>query len=587
MDETLTMDNKKEDEFSLLSNISSACAESADFEQLFDSILAQLLPFIGYDTAEAMLLDKKLQSASIVFSYGNTAKVSNKQIIINTTEEPYKQIFSGGTVLYVNKSSAPYSELAVKHEVSSILFIPLRSKGKVNGCLRLFSFDKSIEADDKLNELLYTIGNIIGTSMSNLINDENVAKWAHKVEENIRLKQEDIYKARQLQNNLNTLYTPVSSSVNVKAAYFPSEILGGDFFMIKQEQEKIFIISADCVGHGIEAAMNAALIKAICDRFFKYLSFLSIDKFLKKVNETILEYFNGHNYPTMFVAIINSSNGELFYGSANSTHPIIVTENGVKKLQRAQGFYLGYDENASFEMKISKLTEGDKLVFYSDALFDMEVNDSIFGIDGVLELVEHSKKYNDAMIERSIELIKEIHGYLPLEDDLTIITAEYKARETAKSYTFYGMNEMSNAVSAVESLMKDYSFESYEVLKAVVAFKELFKNAYYHGNKENDKKQIAVEIKINSKRIEIGIEDEGKGFSLGDLPNPMDYEELINSIEDGDEGGYLHGRGIWLAQYYLTKLQYQNSGAKAVATLEKKAQKVIDKLPRVNERLLG
>ena len=83
-----------------------------------------------------------------------------------------------------------------------------------------------------------------------------------------------------------------------------------------------------------------------------------------------------------------------------------------------------------------------------------------------------------------------------------------------------------------------------------LALEEGLMNAIRHGNKNDPKKSVRVEAKITPRSTQITIEDQGKGFDRGDVPDPCATENLLKCS----------GRGILLMEAYMDKVQFTRGG---------------------------
>lgn len=78
-----------------------------------------------------------------------------------------------------------------------------------------------------------------------------------------------------------------------------------------------------------------------------------------------------------------------------------------------------------------------------------------------------------------------------------------------------------------------------------MALRECLVNAVVHGNRYNAKKKVHLEIHISSDRIEIRIGDEGDGFTLKDIPDPLAEENILKQS----------GRGILLIRAFVDEFE--------------------------------
>jgi serine/threonine-protein kinase RsbW len=74
-----------------------------------------------------------------------------------------------------------------------------------------------------------------------------------------------------------------------------------------------------------------------------------------------------------------------------------------------------------------------------------------------------------------------------------------------------------------------------------MAARECLVNAVVHGNRYSSLKKVHVTIEATQDRIRIVIRDEGEGFDLSDLPDPLAEENLLRHS----------GRGIFLIRAFM------------------------------------
>jgi len=83
-----------------------------------------------------------------------------------------------------------------------------------------------------------------------------------------------------------------------------------------------------------------------------------------------------------------------------------------------------------------------------------------------------------------------------------------------------------------------------------LALDEALINAIKHGNKLDPAKKVHVEAKIDSKKVEIIIEDHGPGFKRNGVPDPTVGENLCKTT----------GRGILLMESYMSSVKWTKNG---------------------------
>ena len=82
-------------------------------------------------------------------------------------------------------------------------------------------------------------------------------------------------------------------------------------------------------------------------------------------------------------------------------------------------------------------------------------------------------------------------------------------------------------------------------------------NAFHYGNQERPDKKIYLAVDLTPDKMIIRVLDEGKGFRLADVPNPLAEENLLSTS----------GRGIFLMRAFMDEFDVvtgRNGGAEIV-----------------------
>lgn len=82
-------------------------------------------------------------------------------------------------------------------------------------------------------------------------------------------------------------------------------------------------------------------------------------------------------------------------------------------------------------------------------------------------------------------------------------------------------------------------------------------NAFHYGNQEKPEKRIFLAVDLTADKMTIHVVDEGKGFNLADVPDPLAEENLLSTS----------GRGIFLMRAFMDEFDVvtgRNGGAEIV-----------------------
>lgn len=83
-----------------------------------------------------------------------------------------------------------------------------------------------------------------------------------------------------------------------------------------------------------------------------------------------------------------------------------------------------------------------------------------------------------------------------------------------------------------------------DVHKLGIAVREGVINAYNYGNRQDRRKKIHLEVEFEPDRMIVHVLDEGTGFELGEVPDPLAEENLLRTS----------GRGLFLMRAFVDNL---------------------------------
>lgn len=105
----------------------------------------------------------------------------------------------------------------------------------------------------------------------------------------------------------------------------------------------------------------------------------------------------------------------------------------------------------------------------------------------------------------------------------------------------------------VDEIATKYQLKNELYGNILIAFLEAVNNAIVHGNKQNEEKDVIVNITIEKGELHIVVKDQGKGFDYENVPDPTAPENIEN----------ISGRGIFLMKKLSDKLIFEENGTKA------------------------
>jgi len=138
----------------------------------------------------------------------------------------------------------------------------------------------------------------------------------------------------------------------------PKDIVSGDFYWIKEVQDHLVIVGADCTGHGVPGAFMSMLgitmfNSLIGDRCFDAPGAI-LDRLRERVKEMLVQQGNGDEQKDgmdIAIAVFNKNNRELHFSGANN--PLYIIRKKSEPVQNDLEKYASLDNGdyRLFELK--------------------------------------------------------------------------------------------------------------------------------------------------------------------------------------------------------------------------------------------
>jgi serine/threonine-protein kinase RsbW len=98
-----------------------------------------------------------------------------------------------------------------------------------------------------------------------------------------------------------------------------------------------------------------------------------------------------------------------------------------------------------------------------------------------------------------------------------------------------------------EAVLRHSGLDDESVERLGLAIREAVANGVQHGNQEDPAKRVSVSFVLQPEEVAVRIADEGEGFDLEDLPDPLAPENLFKP----------RGRGILLMNSFMDEVNFE------------------------------
>ena len=263
------------------------------------------------------------------------------------------------------------------------------------------------------------------TMRDNLLNLLKIQKENAK-EEQKRASELEI--ATKIQASVLPVNFPQTSRFDIFASMKPAKEVGGDFydFFFIDENHFAFLI-ADVSGKGIPAALFMMNAKSLLKS--NLLSGYSLDIAISKTNNDLCTTNKAGMFLTAFIAILNTTTGELEYVNAGHNPPVVKLNNEFEYLKTDTNLVLSAIEN--YEYKSSKifLKPENNILIYTDGVTEAQnIKEEFYGEERLLKILNTKiKETNDTKeITNAIKAdIKDFSDGATQFDDITILDLKY------------------------------------------------------------------------------------------------------------------------------------------------------------------
>ena len=113
------------------------------------------------------------------------------------------------------------------------------------------------------------------------------------------------------------------------------------------------------------------------------------------------------------------------------------------------------------------------------------------------------------------------------------------------------------AESIVMRVAESIGFSEEDIHKIGMSVREGVINAYNYGNQQDRRKKILMSVELAGEKMTVRVLDQGKGFDVSHVPDPLDEENLLRTS----------GRGLFLMRAFMDEFEVrrpQGGGAELV-----------------------
>ncbi|OCQ91997.1 stage II sporulation protein E [Oscillatoriales cyanobacterium USR001] len=330
------------------------------------------------------------------------------------------------------KLTSPIAELVVIAEAIA--------QGKLDQTVKVYSKDEVGSLAKAFNYMSHQLKESFDTLEAKVT--QRTAELAHANQEiselNQRLKAENIRMSAELEvtRQLQQMILPKSeelsqiSELDIAGFMEPAEEVGGDYYDIIRQNDRIKISIGDVTGHGLESGVLMIMAQTAL-RTLLIHNETNIEKILNTINHTIyenLQRMNSNKY--LSFSLLDYYNGSLILSGQHEEIIIVRGDSDNQPIvERIDTEYLGFplglesDISHFFASTKIQLQSGDMVVLYTDGITEAEnLKKEPYGLQRLIDIVKENWQFTANEIRQlAIADLRNYIGTQKVYDDITLV----------------------------------------------------------------------------------------------------------------------------------------------------------------------
>ena len=238
----------------------------------------------------------------------------------------------------------------------------------------------------------------------------------------------DLEFAQNIQQKLLPQTLPDVKNVDFDVRYYPRELVGGDFYDIRELKGGQYgIMVADVRGHGVSAALYTMWLKSLEESNIDLAGKPS--EFMTVLNRELSRFVVSGSFATVFYSVLDVETYQVKYSNAGHPPPLhfqFHDGRGMPTESEVHGPPIGVAADQEYAASILSLEPGDLLLCYTDGVSEVYDKDGkMLGIDGLGRLVKNAMSETSSdLLDRLHKLVIEKCAGVSLSDDVLLLSVK-------------------------------------------------------------------------------------------------------------------------------------------------------------------
>ena len=408
-----------------LLEITSSLGKALSLEEVLPNVLSSLFKifmqadrgFLGLKNDQGVLVPRWTKARRA--DAEDTIRVS--RTIVNQVMDSQEAILSADAA---TDERFNMSQSIADFRIRSMMCAPLiDSDGKSMGVIQVDTLDQSKRFQQDDLDVLASVAAQAGIAIDN-------AQMHEKA-----LLQQALERDLQLANDVQTGFLPSNppelSEYEFYQYYHPANHVGGDYYdYIQLPDERIAVIVADVVGHGVAAALMMAKLSA--ETRFALASQPNLAAAINQLNDS-LSAIATDRFVTLIAVLLDPNTHTATMVNAGHMSPMHRHADGSvdEPIEEEADLPLGVMEGVEYEQIEVTLQAGDTLTMYTDGINEaMNSSDDEYGMDAIRKLAQEKDSSAQELGETIIADVRQFIGNGAQFDDMCLVCLRRKGSES-------------------------------------------------------------------------------------------------------------------------------------------------------------
>lgn len=373
--------------------------------------------------------------------------------------------------------------------------------------------------------------------------EKNIAELTKTTAEAARIDSELLF-ARQIQQDLlSGDFSPYIDypGLDLYAKLQPARAVGGDLYDFFIRDSKLFFAIADVSGKGIPASLFMAMVHKI----FRVIAHRddSPASIAMQLNRELAVNNKENMFVTMFIGVLDLSNGKLNYINAGHNPPLILADT-CHYMEVEPSIPIAAFNNSQYTEYNMQLEDGQSLLLYTDGVVEAESKSAeLYSEARLKNLAQRElRTYNSKdCIDTVYASVQDFTSGAEQSDDITMLCLSYNAYSTS----FEKLEDIDKLQAFVETAACAYQLSNEQRSMIVLALEELIVNVLQYSSSP----KCGLNVCRDKAYLKFTLIDSGIDF------DPTATAELdINEDPHKRQPG---GLGIHFAKTIFSSLEYR------------------------------